>query len=120
MKRAQDRGAIPDDAFVVRGGRMDPEDLKEAIETTHARYGAWGFSTQAAGGLSVGELAEKVPHRQVRVATAGEIRRLGYDIYPTFKPHHCTVDLGLEEPDNDAIEGLQRVFGPSQPNPARR
>lgn len=51
---------IPDEAFVVRGGRNLPEDIRRGMGTHPC--GLTGISVQCALGLSVKELAIDIPH----------------------------------------------------------
>ncbi len=74
---------LPDDAFVVRGGRVPfRKSLTEGCEA-HPATGHHGFSVQSAPGRTVQELASKLPHRDVGFTTVGSIREAGYDVIRT-------------------------------------
>lgn len=51
---------IPDEALVVRGGRNRLEDIERGIGTHPS--GVTGISVESAIGLSIGQLAAKIPH----------------------------------------------------------
>lgn len=111
--------ALPDDALVVRGGHLNAQDLKRAVDTTHRRTGVWGVSTNAGTGVTVEELARRLPHAVVRVSTVGRLRAAGWEARPTGRAPHCTVYKRGAPPDDEDIERLQAAFEPSRPNPGR-
>jgi hypothetical protein len=104
---------IPDEAFVVRGGRNRPEDFRRGTQIHPS--GITGVSVECALGLSVEELAVGVPHRQVGVTTVGVIRQAGGDVVRTSgrSPYHATI-VGLSP------EEAARLFAPTIPNPAKK
>jgi hypothetical protein len=106
-------GRIPDEAFVVRGGRNQPEDLRRGTGTHPS--GVTGTSVECAASLSVEELAAAIPHGQVGVTTVGAIRAAGGDVVRTLgrTPHHATL-IGLSPED------ASRLLTPTVPNPARK
>ena len=69
---------IPDEAFVVRGGRNLAEDIRRGTGTYPC--GVTGISVECALGLSVKELAIDIPHGQVGVTTVSEVRKAGGDV----------------------------------------
>lgn len=103
---------IPDSAFVVRGGRNLPEDLKRGTATHPC--GLSGVSVECEAGLTVDELCSILPHNQIGVTTVGAIRALGGDVVRTTgrSPHHATM-IGVS-PDE-----ASRLLNPTIPNPAR-
>ncbi|MEH2236477.1 hypothetical protein [Nostoc sp.] len=103
---------IPDEAFVVRGGRNLPEDIRRGTGTHPC--GVTGISVECALGLSVKELAINIPHRQVGVTTVGEVRKTEGDVIRTSgrSPHHATLS-GLTP------EQISNLLMPTYPNPAR-
>ena len=63
---------IPDEAWVVRGGRNQPEDIARAIGK-HP-LGAVGISVECDAGRSINELSANLPHGQVGITTVYAIR----------------------------------------------
>jgi hypothetical protein len=103
---------IPDAAFVVRGGRNQPEDIERAMGTHPC--GVSGISVECAAGIPIDHLAASLPHKQIGVTTVGAIRSAGGDVVRTSgrSPHHATlVGLGAQE--------VSRLLTPTVPNPAR-
>lgn len=103
---------IPDEALVVRGGRNRPEDIERAVGT-HP-IGVTGISVESAIGLSIGELAAKIPHGQVGVTTVGEVRAIGGDVIRTSgrSPYHATL-TGLTP------QQISNLLTPTIYNPAK-
>jgi len=73
-----------------------------------------GVSVECAAGLSASELASAIPHGQVGVTNAGEVRRAGGDVVRTSgrSPYHATL-TGLTP------ERASELLTPTQANPAR-
>ena len=103
---------ISDDAFVVRGGKNRPADIQRGTGTHPS--GITGVSVESADGVSVAELARAIPHGQVCVTTAGEIRKAGGDVVRTSgrTPYHATL-TGLTP------EQASTLLTPTISNPAR-
>ena len=103
---------ISDDAFVVRGGQNRPEDIRRGSGTHPS--GVTGVSVESGEDVSVSELARAIPHGQVGVTTAGEIRKAGGNVVRTSgrSPYHATL-TGLTP--NQASQ----LFTPTISNPAR-
>ena len=82
---------FPDEAFVVRGGRNLPEDIRRGTGTHPS--GVTGVSVESAAEFTVAELGANIPHGQMGVTTVGEVRRLGGDVIPTNgrSPQHATM-----------------------------
>ena len=104
--------ALPDDAYVVRGGRNRAEDL--ARRTDVHPSGIVGQSVESAAGKSVEELARSIPHGQIGVTTVGQIRAAGGDVIRTSgrSPDHATM-TGLTP------ERASELLAPMIPNPSR-
>jgi len=102
----------PDEALVVRGGRNRPEDIERGTGTHPS--GITGVSVESAAGVAVADLAKLIPHGQVGVTTAGEVRKAGGDVIRTTgrSPYHATL-TGLTP------EQASRLLTPTMPNPAR-
>lgn len=103
---------LPDEASVVRGGRNRPEDIDRGFGVHPS--GAVGVSVESAAGLSVAELAERVPHGQVGVTTVARVRAAGGEVVRTSgrSPNHATL-VGLTP------EVASALLTPTVPNPAR-
>jgi hypothetical protein len=81
---------IPDDAFVVRGGRNHPEDIERG--TGIHPSGVSEISVESAAGVPVEQLASAIPHGQIGVTTIDEVREAGGDVVRTSgrSPNHAT------------------------------
>ena len=103
---------ISDDALVVRGGENRPEDIQRGSGIHPS--GITGVSVESGEGVSISELARTIPHGQVGVTTAGEIRKAGGDVVRTSgrSPYHATL-TGL------TARQVSELFAPIIPNPAR-
>ena len=103
---------ISDDALVVRGGQNRPEDIQRGIGTHPS--GIIGVSVESGEGVSIAELARAIPHGQVGVTTAGEIRKAGGEVVRTSgrSAYHATL-TGLTP------RQISELFVPTIPNPAR-
>ena len=104
---------IPNEAFVIRGGRNRPEDIQRATGTHPS--GITGISVECAVGLSVAELAATIPHGQVGVTTVGEVRSSDGDVIRTSgrSSNHATL-TGL------IAEQASLLLTPTIPNPAQQ
>ena len=104
---------IPNEAFVIRGGRNRPEDIQRATGTHPS--GITGISVECAVGLSVAELAATIPHGQVGVTTVGEVRSSDGDVIRTSgrSSNHATL-TGL------TAEQASLLLTPTIPNPAQQ
>lgn len=103
---------LPDHAWVVRGGLNRPEDIERGFGVHPS--GATGVSVESASGLTVADLAEGVPHRQIGVTTVGRVRSAGGDVVRTSgrSSNHATL-VGLSPARVSAL------LTPTVPNPAR-
>lgn len=104
---------IADEALVVRGGRNLVEDIKRGTGTHPS--GVVGVSVESAEGKTVKELSGNIPHGQVGVTTAGDVRAAGGDVVRTSgrSPNHATL-TGL------APEDTSKLLTPTIPNPAKQ
>lgn len=104
---------LPDEAFVVRGGRNLPDDLRRGTGTHPS--GVTGVSVECAEGLSVEDLAAIIPHGQLGVTTVEAIRAAGGDVVRTAgrSPRHATL-VGLSP------EEASRLLTPTIINPAKK
>ncbi len=103
---------IPDDALVVRGGRNQASDIQRGTSTHPA--GITGVSVESAEGVSVAELAQTIPHRQIGITAVAEVRKAGGDVVRTAgrSPHHATL-TGLTP------KQVSKLLTPTVPNPGR-
>lgn len=88
-------GRLPDDAFVVRGGRNLPENFENGSGVTINENGLLdGVSVNSAAGRTVQELSSNIPHNQIGVTTVGAVRAAGGDVVPSPRAPgcvHCTL-----------------------------
>lgn len=103
---------IPDDALVVRGGQNRPEDILRGTGTHPS--GITGISVECGLGLSIAELANVIPHRQIGVTTVGKVRQAGGNVIRTSgrSRNHATL-TGLTP------EQISSLLTPIIPNPAK-
>jgi hypothetical protein len=116
----------PDDAIVVvRGGPESTSRLREHAERTNERFTldgqpAWGVSVFCAlddiGEASLpGLLSRFASYRVVHLPTAGEVRRAGFEMLPTFgRPHFTVMMPGA---DQVTMGRLLDALGAAEPNP---
>lgn len=114
--------SLPDEAFVVRFGRMLRRDLeRSALKYAAFHPGEYGISVFSLPDRSWREIASGagLGHSVIRVSTVGAIRSGGYDVVPSppADPRgHSTLMLPTEPTDED-WEKLWEVFGEPIPNP---
>ena len=85
---------LPGSAFVCRGGACTAERFAGGRGVTLDASGKLqGVSVESAPGLTVRELTQSIPHKQVGVTTVDQIRALGGDVVrsPGTSPYHCTM-----------------------------
>jgi hypothetical protein len=103
------RAMLPDDAYVVRGGKPPfSRSLKRVCD--HHPQGYYGFSVQSEAGISVVDLARALPNRRVGFTTVGEIRTMGYEVVRTSgEGFHATLVVPIDWNEAEA-EHLARSF----------
>ena len=103
---------IPDNAFVVRGGRNQVNDIRRGTDTHPA--GITGVSVRSAEGVPVPELAKTIPHTRIGITTVAEVRKAGGDVVRTAgqSPYHATL-TGLTP------EQVSKLLTPTVSNPGR-
>jgi hypothetical protein len=103
---------IPDTALVIRGGRNRPEDIERGFATHPS--GVTGISVESAIGLTIEQLAAKIPHGQIGVTSVGTVRALGGDVIRTSgrSAYHATL-TGLTP------QQISSLLTPTITNPAR-
>lgn len=113
---------LPDDAFVVRGGRLNILDLANALDKCQTEHGVLGFSVYAADVPSVDELCHRatfLPHPQVCWTTAGQLRAIeAVELLPTWDAPHYT--LVLPDSAGRLVSAVIDAFEGPIANPARR
>ena len=110
---------LPDEALVVRCGL--PPFVTSPLERgcRHHPDGVYGFSVQAAVGLTVEQLAAACRNKSIGFTTAAEIRIMGYEVVRTSgEAHHATVVVP-EDWGADGAAELARIFQQAA-NPAPR
>ena len=103
---------ISDDALVIRGGKNQTSDIQRGTGTHPA--GITGVSVESAEGVSIAELAQTIPHRQIGITTVSEVRKAGGDVVRTAgrSPYHATL-TGLTP------EQVSKLLTPTVLNPRR-
>jgi hypothetical protein len=120
--------ALPDGAFVIRGGVMNLEDLRTNVDNHYdmvlefAEREEWALSVNSIPGLKITEVAVKAqrPNPKMYVSTVGRIRALGYEVRPDWKENGHSNIVFESEPSNQDLEGVKAVFRGPCPNPGRR
>lgn len=94
---------------VVRGGRLDHQQLQADALRNHAIYGTYGISVFAARDLTVEELMQLTPlvrFDRVTVVTVGDLKAVGLRLEPTGRnPRHYDIAF------DDLADGVQRLCG---------
>jgi hypothetical protein len=121
VTQAQESDDLPDDAIVVRGGLM--QNIDEMVEDARdemARVGYPGLSVRAGVGVTVEELvrAGQLPNNQIRVSTAGRVRKDGYSFSRISGPYHYNIVLPSLDPKT--VAQLSDSFDEPQANPVPR
>ena len=103
---------IPDDAFVIRGGKNQARDIQRGTGTHPA--GITGVSVECAENIPIEELAKTIPHGQIGRTTVAEVRKAGGDVVRTTgrSPYHATL-TGLTP------EQVSKLLTPTVSNPGR-
>jgi hypothetical protein len=110
---------LPDDAFVVRCGQPPFQHRPLVHACRKHPDGPFGFSVQAAPGLTVEHLGRACRNNSVGFLTVGDIRRMGYEVIPTQgEAHHATVAVPRDW-SREASEELASHFRPAR-NPSRK
>jgi hypothetical protein len=103
---------IPDEALVVRGGRNRSEDIERGMGNHPS--GVTGISVESAIGLSIEQLAAKIPHGQIGVTSVAEVLALGGDVIRTSgRSHYHATLTGL------TTEQISTLLTPTITNPAK-
>jgi hypothetical protein len=105
-----DQERLADEAVVVRCGLPPFVDSPLDRGCRHHPDGFFGFSVQAAVGLTVEQLAEACRNRSVGFTTVAKVRIMGYEVVRTSgEAHHATVVVP-EDWSTEAAAELARTF----------
>jgi hypothetical protein len=110
----QFRHRIPDEAIVLRGGKMlDHQSAIISAEDaeTDPNERIYGLSVECFVVPTLDEAvrATRRPNKHVRLTTASRVRAASMDVIPTFDAPHAT--LRVPKPLNEDVwNELQRVF----------
>jgi len=111
---ASDPNRISDNAHVVRGGTNTAERFTNGSGVTTDSDGILdGVSVNSKDGLSVKQLSEGIPNKQIGITTAGKVRAAGGDVVPSptkNNPNHATLS-GI------TAEMAEQLFTPTYRNP---
>lgn len=109
----ENESALPDDAPVVRGGRMSPPHVvKAAMKHAKSHPGQYAVSVRCRADYSEEQLAEKVVGAPYMISTVGEIRALGGDVVSSERePGDAHADLIFPmRPNEEDVVTLSNVF----------
>jgi hypothetical protein len=112
----------PDDTVVVvRGGEMNGDTVRRTANDAFDEFGLYTVSVFLALDDTVEVLCRGRPelqrYGQVRLATAGRLRILGFALVPTLdRPHY---DVVLPDLADATLDRLELGFDRPIPNPAR-
>jgi len=113
-KGKDDPNALPDNSLVVRGGTNTPDRFANASGSWTDEQGrVWDVSVNGSPDKTFEELTQGMPHKQVGMTTAGDIRGKGGVISPDpleGNPDHCLT--GGCTPDE-----FSSLFTPTKKNP---
>jgi len=114
-----------DGVLVVRGGPTSIERLADHVQRTHDAYTLdgdplWGVSVFCAmddvGPASLDALLRRfASYRVVHLPTVGGVVGAGFDLLPSFRRPHFTVQLADAEPQT--LTQMLAALGPVRPNP---
>lgn len=109
---------LSDGAFVIRFGVMRLDNLRDATSLCYGSLSFYGLSFYRENGLSPDEIAllARKPHRLMRKARVGEIRKGGFGIERWGRFPHLTLQLELR-PTDDELKRLAALFGDPEANP---
>lgn len=113
---------LPDDAIVVRGGVMEPRQMEINAYTTYDDIGEYALSVCSLPDADLDEILRvgRLRNGQVRVSTAGRIRKAGYEVVRSEPPPaHADLKLGRAPTSADWV-ALRDIFDPPVPNSHRR
>jgi hypothetical protein len=114
------RERIPDDAWVVRCG-LPPFEKNPLFKACgRHRDGPFGFSVQAAAGMTIEQLATACRNNSVGYTTVRVIREMGYDVLSTGGDfHHATVVVPEDWTEQAAAELTHLFLHARNPAPRR-
>lgn len=109
---------LGDDAFVIRFGVMRLDDPRDATSRCYESLGFYGLSFYGESGLRPDEIAllARKPHRLMRKARVGEIRKGGFEIERWGRFPHLTLRFE-GRPTDDELKRLADLFDDPEANP---
>lgn len=111
---------LPDDAIVVRGGKLQDKYLYKSAQEEFNLRQVWAVSGWAGSEVSVQDLASagNIAHPVIVVTRVGILRRYGFEVTLYGDPRHCDIHLG-GPPDDETWNRLREAFGDFHPNPLK-
>ncbi len=122
---------LPDEAVVIRGGKMGSQNLFEHVQTTHGEIGKWAMCVASYPNYDADEIANEMPYRgkHIMASTVGRLRNEGFEVIPDYDPEggyvHALIELPVDPADDPGAdfwesmwEKLRGCFNPPQSNPA--
>lgn len=112
---------LSDDTVVIRGGLMESEGTREAIDLCFDRVGFYGLSLAGEEGWPIEQTARvaKLRNNRIRVSRVGRLRALGFEVVRSGKRPHLTVRF-RQRPSDEELALLEFSFDPPMPNPTIR
>lgn len=110
---------LPDEAYVVRGGRMESSTMWTNARDHNAEFpGSWAISVASVADWAPEKIARAAPfrNRDMRVSTVGAVRSLGHDVVVSGERPHADLMLACE-PTEKSWDALRSVFDSPVPNP---
>lgn len=90
---------------------MSLKQLRRHAETCYEQFGIWGISVRSGPEAGVPELAAEIPHPQIRLSTAANVRAAGFEIWPSGRhANHCTIVISSYEPTDSELSNLEHAF----------
>lgn len=110
------KGGLPDNAIACRGGSCTAERFSKGSGVKPDGAGKLnGISVNSAGGKSLKELTQGIPHNKVGVTTVGDVRKAGGNVVssPTRNnPNHATMS-GV------TAKQAEKLMNPTVKNPSK-
>ena len=110
LRRLREGAVLEDgETVLVRGGELDPEIIRADAQRYHGVYGSYGISVFAVRGVSLAEMAQRVPlvrFARLTLIKVAEVRRAELRVDATGRnPSHYTVGF------DDLDQGVTRLVG---------
>jgi len=110
---------LHDETIVIRGGLMDFDDLRRAVDLCFDRRGIYGLSLAGEEGWSLERTAHEASIRntRIRVSTVGRLRELGLEVVRSGRRPHLTLYFG-HRPTEEELSLLDFAFDVPILNPS--